>query len=115
MTEEINWKEKWAEFDRYHEDRLEKLASKGGIDREYFGAMLSALRSCKESDLFPIRNEDGEFIYRPEQGVKAACHGREDAAATLIIQRSILERLQILQWAAWLCIAILIYIAYRVS
>jgi len=115
MTEKINWKEKQAEFDRYHENQLEKLASKGGIDHEYFGAMLSALHSCKENDLFPTRNENGEFVYRPEQGIKAACHGREDAAAILIVQRSILERLQILQWSAWLSIVILTYIAYRVS
>ena len=115
MADEINWAEKWAEADAFQEKNLEKLASRGGIDREFFGACLAALRGSREGGLFPRRDADGNFHYTPEQGFKAACQGREDAAANLLVQRAVLERLQALQWTAWLCVLLLGYIAYRVS
>jgi len=47
--------------------------------------------------------------------MKAACHGREDVAALVIIQHSVLRRLDQLRTLAVIGLCLMAYIAVRVS
>ncbi|MES2012945.1 MAG: hypothetical protein V4445_04275 [Pseudomonadota bacterium] len=94
---------------------LSNAASKGSVDKDFYGASLFALNSIKADGLEPFENVDGELEYSLQQGLKAACHGREETAAILLIQKSILERLDTLKSILIPCLLLLCYIAYRVS
>ena len=90
----------------------------GGVSAEMGRAAFSARQNLRESDLFPNLNEVGEWVYSPEQGIKAACHAREDAASTLILQKTQLDHLHRLSGVKallWVCIGLLTYIAYKLS
>lgn len=113
--DDIDWQKKWAEADAHHEKQLVRGAARRGVDGEIYGALLSAFRTAKESDLLGTRDEYGELRFTPEQGAKAACYAREDAGATLLIQRHVLMRLAGLRTAAWLSVCLLAYIAIRVT
>lgn len=115
MSDEIDWANIWKDADRYHEQRRKELAEKPGIQGEFFRATLTAYEGSKEENLSPVRNSNGDFTWTISQGVKAACFAREDAAAALILQMSLLRRLNGLRRIAWLGIALLLYIAYRVT
>lgn len=52
-----------------------------------------------------------ENNYTQEQAAKAACHGRQDIAATLIIQSKILERLDSIKRWVIACFILLVLIA----
>ena len=110
---------KWAEIDRKNEEYLAGLLEadrkKGGVDAEFAEACAFARAEAGRSDLIPQRTEDGELKYRVSQGLKAACHGREDMVATLMLQRSILRRLSRIERLAWLGVATLGYVAYRLA
>jgi hypothetical protein len=87
----------------------------GPIDTIVAQATSLASMGSFNDGLAPFRNEDGELVYLPSQGLKAAVHGREDAAAGLIIQ---IEQLKIVRSIRRLCVTVLAlaaYIAYRVS
>lgn len=91
---------------------------KGGAWADLSNASLSARNSVKECGLWPTLDDDGQDVYTPEQGAKAACHAREDAAATLILQKTQLEHLHSLSGVKvllWVCIGLLAYIAYKLS
>ncbi|MDD5319410.1 MAG: hypothetical protein PHD43_02125 [Methylococcales bacterium] len=115
MAENIDWKSKYAEADAYAEKQLEKSAAQGSIDRDFFGAALTAKRFARQDGLHPSRDEYGEIYYTTEQGIKAACHAREDVTAILIIQQAVLRRLQGLRMLGWACVLLLCYIAFRIS
>ena len=100
----------------HSESQLEKSAKSGSAaNRDFFTACQQAKSWTGQAGLLPEIDEDGEDRYTARQGVKAACHGREDAAATLILQKSILERLDRNRVLLWACIVLLAYIAVRVT
>lgn len=115
MSQEIDWSKRWSEIDAHHVKQLRTLANKGGADGEFFAALLSAYEGCRDNGLLGQRDDNGEVVHTARQARKAACFAREDAAATLIVQRSILRRLSTLQRLAWASIAVLVFIAYRIS
>ena len=95
--------------------RLEQAKRNGLADRDFFEAGLVARRSIQENELLPYRNEAGEFEYELQQGLKAACHAREDVVAISVIQRALLKRLDAVKALLVVAIALLLYVAYRVS
>jgi ribosome-binding protein aMBF1 (putative translation factor) len=98
------------------EDVLELLAKEGdAVDREFASAALLAKKGSMENGLAPKEILEGEFKYSVQQGLKAAGWAREDAAAVLILQPSILRRLDALRRLLLLVLALLAYIAYRLS
>jgi hypothetical protein len=109
----------WKKIDADHEQQFEKdmdaAKKRNAADRDFFGAAQLARRSTKLDELLPIRNEYGDFEYTQQQAFKAACHGREDAAATLQLQRALLVRLDRNRTLLWLAIGLLAFIAYRLS
>jgi hypothetical protein len=115
MSDEIDWADIWKDADRYNEQRKRDLAKRGGVQGEFFKACLAAYEGSKEEKLVPTRNTDGDFAWTVSQGSKAACFAREDAAASLMLQMFVLNRLNGLRRIAWLGIALLLYIAYQVT
>jgi hypothetical protein len=96
---------------------MQENIARGGVEKVFFTACWQARNSSRDNGLRPIMDADGEWRYLPQQGIKAACWGREDAAATLTIQMDLLkavEALQRLKGLLWLCVALLAYIAYKI-
>lgn len=90
----------------------------GGASADIARAAFQARSNVRESDLFPNVDDDGRWVYTQEQGIKAACHAREDASATLILQHTQLEHLHRLAGVKkllWVCIGLLAYIASKLS
>lgn len=110
----------WRKIEERHEEhsrqQMEHLSKKGSAaERAFFGASLYAKDAAKEQGLMPERREDGEVRYTVQQGLRAACCAREDAAATLVIQLAILRRLDTQRKLLWFAIALLAYIAYSLK
>lgn len=109
----------YAKLDRDNEafylKQMEEAMKGGAAERSFYAAAFAAHQASVSEGLTPSRDDDGELIYSPQQGLKAACHAREDAAATLNIQLPVLKMLNQVRILAGGCLAVLLYIAYRVS
>ena len=70
---------------------------------------------AQNDGLHPAVGENGEFRYRVQQGLRAACVGREDAAATLMLMQTVLDNQHTIKRLLWIGIALLAWIAYRLS
>ncbi len=57
--------------------------------------------------------ETGDFRYDVQQGLRAACVGREDAASTLILMPTILNNQQTIKRLLWVAVILLAYIALK--
>ena len=112
---EKSWKQIDEENEHFFEKQMEEAKKASAADRDFFGAAQIASRSAKQDQLLPVRYEFGEFRYTVQQGLKAACHAREDVCATLQIQLTVLKRLDRNRNLLWVAIAILGYVAYRLS
>lgn len=112
-------REIWDRVDAQHMELfrrgIEQQKRRGAADREYADAVDMAKRFAEQADLFPRRMDDGELRYTVRQGLQAACQGREDAAAVLLVQLPILKRLDRIRGLLWVCAGLLAYVAYRVS
>jgi len=104
-----------AEWAEYHDKEAQKRMKRSAADRDFTVACVNAKKWAAENGLMPTRGDDGELQYTRGQGLKAACHGREDICATLQIQFPILERLDAVYGLLKLCLLALAYITYRVS
>jgi hypothetical protein len=79
-------------------------------------AAKQAANNAINDGIRPVLDVPGRaFKYEVQQGLRAACVGREDAAATLMLMSPVLETLQTIKRLIWVILAVLIYIAYRVS
>jgi hypothetical protein len=115
MTEATNWRALGAEGQAHAEKQITDAAAKDSVSRDFYSAALIAMRSAQQDELYPAISEDGGICYTAQQGLKAACHAREDVTAILIIQQAVLRRLQELRLLAWACLAVLCYIAVHIS
>ena len=97
------------------ENHMDEAKTTSAAARDFFGAAQGARRQAEDNGILPVRNKDGEFRWTIQQGLKAACHAREDISATLQIQLAILKRLDRNRNLLWVAIAILGYVAYRNS
>jgi hypothetical protein len=84
-------------------------------DKEFQKAFDLAKSWAARDGIHPFVDEDGEEHYRVRQALKAACHGREDTAALVIMQHSVLRRLEQLRVLAIIGLLLLAYIAQRLS
>lgn len=103
------------ESERLFENRMDEEKKASAAARDFFSSMQIARRQAKQNGILPVRDEHGEFRYTIQQGLKAACHAREDIAATLGIQLAILKRLD--RNRNLLCVAIILlsYVVFRLS
>jgi hypothetical protein len=113
MMDTIDWKALDAGEIELTKKNYTSLVNKGSVNRDFFGAALFALEQAERQYLLPARNQYGEIGYSQEQAITAACFARQDVAAILVIQQSILRRLQELRVIGWLGIGLLAFIAYR--
>ena len=94
MAETIDWQALRAEGQAHAEKQMTEAAAKDSVSRDFYGAALVAMRSAQQDELHPAIGEYGEARYTAQQGIKAACHAREDVTSILIIQQAVLRRLQ---------------------
>ena len=94
---------------------LERLKSRPSAEREFFTAFHLAKGFTEDDGLMPVSNEFGEFKYQPHQGIKAACMTREDVTAISFLQLTILKKLDRNRSLILVCIALLLYIAIKLS
>lgn len=100
--------------DEWEERQFTEMEKKGGAGAELVAAVRMARRGRTESGLDCDYTEDGDARYTIQQGLKAAAHGREDAAATLILQVKIIERMDRQRKLSWWILGILIVVAINV-
>jgi len=112
---EQDWRRIDEENERLFQQQTEEAKKSSAADRSFFTAGQQAHHSVKENGLLPRRNADGEFEYDLQQGLKAACHGREDVVAVLILQRDLLARLDRNHKLLLAALVLLVYIAYRLT
>jgi hypothetical protein len=98
----------------FENNQLNSLAAKGAANAAWVEAIRSARRARTEAGLDCHFAPDGSAIFEADQGIKASCYTREDAAATLILQREILLRLDQLRKMGWWAIGILAVTALKV-
>jgi hypothetical protein len=89
------------------------MAKKGGAAAELVAAVRMARRARTDAGLDCDYTEDGDAKYTIQQGLKAATHGREDIAATLILQVKIIERLDRQRKLSWWTLGILVIVALK--
>jgi hypothetical protein len=112
---ETNWKQIDEEDERFYEKKMDKLKRTSAAGKVFFSAGQEARRQAKEHGILPVRDKHGEFRYTIQQGLKAACHAREDISGTLQIQFAILQRLDRNRNLLFVAIILLGYVAYRLS
>lgn len=112
---EINWKQIDKESERLYEKLMGKAKKTSAAAKVFFSAGQEARRQAKEHGILPVRDEHGEYRYTIQQGLKAACHAREDISGTLQIQFAILQRLDRNRNLLFVIIILLGYVAYRLT
>ena len=89
----------------------QKAIKKSAADRDFAIACKNAKDWTR--DLQPNRDADGQLVYAAQQTQDAACHAREDVSAVLQLQLPILKRLDMIEKIAMACLALLVYIAFK--
>lgn len=112
---ETDWKQTDEESERLFENHMNEAKKASAAARDFFSAGQIARHSAKENGILPSRNEHGEFRYTVQQGLKAACHAREDVAAIAQIQLAVLQRLDRNRNLLWIVIVLLFYVSFRIS
>ena len=82
---------------------------------KYLGEMAAAAEAAWSDVERTGLAADAEGQYTQEQGNKAACLAREDAAAVLILQGNQLQHLEAIKLLLWACLGLLAFIAYRIA
>lgn len=103
-----------VENKKFAQREYDEAINTGGVMRELAVAAKIAKSGIESDGLMPTKGEYGEWTYTAEQGAKAACYAREDAATTLILQAMSLAHLRRIRWLLWGCVCLLAYIAYKV-
>lgn len=94
----------------------EHVAKNGSYGLKHVMRASKLAGTAAENDgLHPTENEYGEFRYRVQQGLRAACVGREDAAATLILMQTALDNQRAIKRLLWVSVLLLAWIAYRLA
>lgn len=116
MAYKSDWASHLREADSFREKRMIAATKKGSpAQRAFATAGLIAYQGMVQDGLVPQRTEDMEARYAMQKGLVAAAHGRQEAAATLLIQSAALHRLDGLRELAWAAVVLLAYIAIRVT
>ena len=112
---ETDWNEDDDDYEVDFLKRTNEAMKNSAAHRVFFSATKEARYQARDNGILPGRNEDGDYWYEVQQGLKAACHGREDISATLQIQLAVLQRLDRNRNILWVVIILLAYVAYRLS
>ena len=113
--ERIDWPKKYKDAYDHAQRDLDEKAKKSIIDGAFFGAAAYAKRSAKNDGFYPEPDENGETTYAVQQGLRAACYSREEIAAVLVIQKTIIRGISALIAFAAVSVSLLVYVALQVS
>lgn len=105
----------FVEGEAYAAKQREANKKKSSAERSFAEASEFARNQIKSDGLEGEVRPYHEIRYTAAQGLKAAVHGREDGIATLVLQRDILLRLDSFKYLLLIAIALLGFIAYKVS
>jgi hypothetical protein len=98
--------------DKWYADTMKKGSY---VEKLTAQAARQAGDNAKDDGIRPVLDVPRrDFRYTVQQGLRAACTGREDTAAVFILMSTVLENQQTIKRLLWVAIAILAYIAYRV-
>jgi hypothetical protein len=102
---------------KHQEKMFQDTMKSGGYGLKAIAKASRDASTWAENDgLHPVMDLDTrDWKYTIKQGLRAACVGREDAAANLILQGTILDNQKSIIRLLWIAIALLAYIAYRLS
>lgn len=114
-TQVHDWNKEYAESFNSEVARLVRNKRRSWFDSCYIDGVLQAKLFSRTDGFLPHPNEYGEPVFTEQQARMAACHVKEDAAATLIIQRGILRRLTFLCVIGVLSFVVLTQIALRLG
>lgn len=99
--------------DKHYADTMKKGSY---VDKLMAEAARQATANARGDGLHPALDfESRGFKYDVQQGLRAACVGREDTAATFMLMRTVLENQQTIKRLLWVCVAGLIFIGIKVS
>lgn len=97
------------------EHQLNQIAMKGGAALEFAAAIRSARQACAEAGLDLTFDEHGRASLSEFQVHKTLRHTREDVAASLMLQHSIMRRLDRNRNYMFAIILLMLYIATQVG
>lgn len=104
-----------AENEKFAKKQRANIAKQSAAHRIFIDCIEKAKAQVLEEGLQGKITSIYETRYKPSQGIKAAIFQREDGIATLILQHKILQALHRLSVIACIALALLAYIAYRVT
>ena len=105
----------FAEAEAFQLKKMEEDKKHSSADCSYGEAVEYARFVIKQEELNPEIKPYCEIRYTVAQGLKAAINGREDGAATLVLQRDILIRLDAIKVLLWVVVALLAFVAYKLA
>ncbi len=108
-------KKRFTEAEAHAAKLRQESMRRCGVERAFAEAAEFASRQIRSDGLEGQVLPYGEVRYKVAQGLKAAVHAREDSIATLLLQRSILQRLDSIKGLLCLTVALLAFIAYKVA
>lgn len=103
------------ESEAYAAKQRGETKKKSAADRSFTEACEFAKGAIKSDGLNGEIRPYSEIRYTVAQGLKATVHGREDGIAALVLQRTILVRLDSIKSMLWAIAALLTFIAYKVT
>lgn len=78
--------------------------------REVQAASDLVIKGLSDDGLLPINGNDRPAQYTPEQAGRAAAFARQDAALAVMLQASVITRLDTIKRLLWACLIVLILI-----
>ena len=104
------------EAKKHREKVMQEATEKGSYGSKLVAQAARQASSFAENDgLYPALDlERRDWRYKVQQGLRAACVGREDAAASLILMRTVLDNQQTIKRLLYVAVALLAYLAYKV-
>ena len=113
MDDEPNWVELQQITQTKYRDDLLQMRKRGPAEEIFFGSALRA-RQAVLNDYSARIDADGGH-YRLRQGLDATIHTREDVIALMNMALPTIKLVNTVKQLAWVAIALLAYIAYKVS
>jgi len=104
-----------AQAEEFNRQNMAKMKKKSAAFFDFVEAVEMAKGNAESDGIVGHFNEYGERLHYPRQAIRAACDGREDTAAVLMIQLKLLQRLDRNRNYMWMIIALLVYIASQVG
>jgi hypothetical protein len=102
-----------ARHDKWYADTMKKGSY---VQKLTAQAARQAGDNAKNDGVRPVLDVSRrDFRYTVQQGLRAACTGREDTAAVFILMSTVLENQQTIKRLLWVCVACLIFIAIKVT